>query len=85
VRATASLSARILLLQYTKQLRLQGRRDVTHFVQEQSTFIGHFEAPDLLRNRAGKGTLLVTETTRFPEDLGEIAAQFSFIKGRPKR
>jgi hypothetical protein len=28
-----------------------------HFVQKQRAIIGHFEAPDLLRNRTGKGTM----------------------------
>jgi hypothetical protein len=31
-----------------------------HFVQKQRAFIGHFEAPDLLRNRTGKGAIAGT-------------------------
>jgi hypothetical protein len=52
-------------LQDTQQFRLQGSRDVTDFVQEESTFIVRFEAPDLLRNCAGKGTFLMTEQLAF--------------------
>jgi len=36
-------------------IRLQRRGDIAHFVQEQRTLIRHFKAPDLLRNRTGKG------------------------------
>jgi len=42
-----------------------------------------FEAPDLLRNRTGKGTLLMTETTRFPEDPAEWPRSLGLIKARP--
>jgi hypothetical protein len=35
------------------------------FVRKQRAFIGHFEAPDLLRNRTGKSTLLMTEQFAF--------------------
>src|SRR5712671_3304060 len=45
--------------------RLQRRGDVAHFVEKQRAFISHFEAPDLLGNRTGKGTLLVTEEFAF--------------------
>src|SRR5207245_7871566 len=54
-----------LLLQHTQQLRLQCRRDVAYFVQQQSAFISHFEAPDLLRDGSGEGALLMTEQFAF--------------------
>src|SRR5258708_2719093 len=47
------------------QVRLQCRRDIAYFVQNQRAFIGHFEAPDLLSDGSGKGTLLVTEQFAF--------------------
>src|SRR5258706_1603886 len=54
-----------MFLQHAQQLRLQRRGDVAHFVQKQGTFVSHFEAPDLLRNSTGKGTLLMTEQFAF--------------------
>jgi len=43
------------------------RGDVAHFIQEQRPFVCHFEAPDLLRDRSGKGALLMTEQFAFQE------------------
>src|SRR5882724_4963992 len=63
--STASQSLELLFLQDTQQLRLQSGGDIAHFVQEQRAFVSHFEAPDLLRNRTGKSTLLMTEQFAF--------------------
>jgi DNA-binding NtrC family response regulator len=65
VRATAPQAPEFLLLQHSQQLGLQRRRDVAYFVQEQRPFVSHFEAPHLLRDGSGKGTLLVTEQFAF--------------------
>src|SRR4029077_18957041 len=65
VRTTAPQALEFLLLQHTQQLRLQRRRDVAYFVQQQRAFVSHFEAPDLLRDGTGEGTLLMTEQFAF--------------------
>ena len=81
---TISRSFELLFLQHAQQLGLQRSRDVAHFVQEQRTLIGHFKAPDLLCDRSRKGALLMTDSSLSNKSNG-IAAQFSFINGRPKR
>src|SRR4029077_15770555 len=65
VRTTAPQALEFLLLQDAQQLRLQRRRNVAYFVQKQRAFVGHFKAPDLLRDGSGKGTLLMTEQFAF--------------------
>ena len=59
--ASAAEALELLFLQDTQQLGLQGRRDITDFIQEKRSLVGQFEATDFLRNGAGECALLVTK------------------------
>src|ERR1700744_4591473 len=61
VGVTTSQSLKFLLLQHSQQLRLQGKRYVTYFVQEERALMGHFESPSPLRDGAGERALLMSK------------------------
>ena len=61
VRTAASQALELLFLQDTQQLRLQCWRNVAHFVEKQGAVMGHFEAANLLGDRAGKRAFFVAE------------------------
>src|SRR3984885_6542019 len=71
-----------MLLQDAQQLGLQRRGDVAYFVQKQRAFIGHFEAPDLLRNRTRKSALLMTEQFVF-QKIQRNGRAIEFYKSAP--
>src|SRR5207302_7465632 len=48
--AGAAEALELLFLQNAQQLRLQGRRNITDFVQEKRSLVGQLEAPNLLRD-----------------------------------
>src|SRR5262249_32969525 len=64
--ATAN-ALEFLLLQYTQQLRLKFRRDVTNFVQEESALICRFKPADPMRDGTGKCALLVAKQFAFKQ------------------
>src|SRR4029077_18174738 len=82
VRTTAPQALEFLLLQDAQQLRLQRRRDVAYFVQKQRAFVGHFEAPDLLRDGSGEGALLMTEQFAF-QKIQRNRRAIELYKGTP--
>src|SRR5215470_14295164 len=55
----ASQPLKLLFLQNAQKFRLYGQRQITDFVQEESTGIRHFEAAHLLFHGPGKGAFLV--------------------------
>src|SRR3984885_1460665 len=57
-------------------------RDVADFVQEQRTLIGHFEAPNRLRDRSGEGAFLMTEQFAF-QKIQRDSRAIQFYKGPP--
>src|SRR5271165_1399428 len=61
VRAAASQALELLFLQDAQQVRLQGWRNVAHFVEKQGAGMGHFEAANLLGDRAGERAFFVAE------------------------
>src|ERR1700675_1187932 len=67
VSPSATQALELLFLQYTKQLGLQRRWNITHLVQEKSTFVGQLETANLLRDGPGERALLVTKEFAFQQ------------------
>src|ERR1700687_2401336 len=67
VSPSAAQAFEFLFLQYAQQLGLQRRRNITHLVQEKSTFVGQLETANLLRYGSGERPLLVTQELAFQE------------------
>jgi hypothetical protein len=61
MRAAASESLKLLFLQHTQEFRLEGKRQITNFIEEESAGVRHFEASYFLRNGSGECALLVPE------------------------
>src|ERR1700674_3744885 len=61
VSPRAAEAFELLFLQYAHQLGLQRRRNITHLVQEKSTFVGQLEAANLLRYGSGERAFLVAK------------------------
>src|SRR5919201_775048 len=59
----------LALLQHAQQLRLQVRRHLADFVEQQRAALRHLEEALLVHRRAGEGALLVTEELRLDEVL----------------
>src|ERR1700678_2060928 len=74
MRPAASQALELVLLQDAQQFGLQRCGNVSHFVQKQGSLMGHFEAPNLLRDRSGEGAPLVTEQFTFQEIKGNSRA-----------
>ncbi len=55
----------LLLFDRPKELYLQLAGNVIHFIQEHRTAVGQLEPPGLLADRAGEGTLFVSEQLAF--------------------
>jgi hypothetical protein len=70
----ASQTLEPLFLKDTQQFRLQSQRDVAYFVQKQRAFIGHLEAPNLLRDSSGKGASLMAKELAFEQIEGNGGA-----------
>ena len=56
-----------LLLQNTKELGLQLKRDITDLVKEQRALVGQFKPADPLGDGAGEGTSLMAEQLAFEQ------------------
>jgi hypothetical protein len=74
MRPATPYTLELLLLKHSKQLRLQGQRHISDFVQKQSSTIGHFKAANFLRNGARKRALFVAEELAFQEIKGNRRA-----------
>src|SRR5215472_6585412 len=61
MRTSAAQALELLFLQNAQQLGLEGQRQVTDFVQKESSGISHFEAADFLCDGPRKSTLLVSK------------------------
>src|SRR5712691_1670159 len=59
MRTAASQTLKLLLLQDPQQLRLQGQRNISYFIEEQCPPVSHFETANFLRDRSGESALLV--------------------------
>src|SRR5205807_710314 len=70
----AAQSLEFLLLQNTQKFRLQSRRNISHFVQEQCPFVSHFETPDLLRDSASESASLMAKKFAFQQIEGNRGA-----------
>src|SRR5262249_49922528 len=64
-RATEALE--LLLLKDPEELRLQLQGNLSALVEEERPAVRHFESADLLPDRAGEGTALVTEELALEE------------------
>src|SRR6266478_1693078 len=58
---SAANAFKFLFLEYTQQLRLQLKGNVTDFVEEQRAAMVHLEAADPSLNRSGKRSAFMTE------------------------
>src|SRR5882724_1313840 len=63
----AAQSFELLLLQDAQQLRLQLKRNIADFIQEQRAAIRRFEAAQFLRHCAREGAPFVTEELAFEQ------------------
>src|SRR5438093_7839561 len=70
-RPRASQALKLLLLQGTEQFRLQLRRDIANFVEEQRPLVRQLEAADLLAHCAGEGPFLVAEQLALQQPGGD--------------
>src|SRR5215469_5343533 len=61
VRTVAAEPLEFLLLQDAQQFRLKFQRDIADLVQKKRPLVGQFEAPDFLRDGAGKRPFFVAE------------------------
>src|SRR6516164_7538876 len=64
----------LMLLKHSEQLRLQGQRHISDFVQEQSSGIRHFKAANFLRKSPGKRASFVAEEFAFQQVKGNRRA-----------
>ena len=62
------------LLRHAEQLGLQRRGHVGDFIQEDGAAVGHLEAANALRDRAGERALLVAEEFAFEQGLRDGGA-----------
>ena len=62
------------LLGHAEQLGLQRRGHVGDFIQEDGAVVGHLEAANPLRHRAGEGAFLVPEELAFEQGLRDGGA-----------
>src|SRR5689334_598955 len=60
-RAGAAHSLELLVLNGTQQFRLKFEWQLTDLIQKQRTLVRQLETPDLLRDRAREGALLMAE------------------------
>src|SRR5579859_5881744 len=67
VRPAAAQAFEFLFLQYTQQLGLQCQGNVTHLIQKERPFVGHFKTTDLLRDSAGESALLMAKKLAFQQ------------------
>ena len=81
----AAQALELLFLQHAQQFGLECQRDIAHLVQKQRAFVGHFETTDFLRDGARESAPSRGQIAHFPIESQGIAAQFSFMKGRPHR
>jgi len=65
VSAGATQSLELLFLQHAQQFGLQRQRNVANLVKEQSSLVGQLKAANLLCDRSGEGTFLVTKKLAF--------------------
>jgi hypothetical protein len=70
----AAHAADLVLLQRAQQLDLEADGHLADLVQEQRAPVGHLDEAGLGAQRAGEGSLLVTEQLRLQEVLGEGGA-----------
>src|SRR5260370_15296372 len=66
-RPRTSQSLELPLLQHAEQFGLQFKRNFSYFVQENGAAVGHFEAPNALRDRSCECALLVPEQLAFQQ------------------
>src|SRR6266849_708258 len=67
VSPSAAQAFELLFLQYAQQLGLQRRRNITHLVEEECTFVGQLETANLLRYGSGERALLVAKELTFQQ------------------
>ena len=65
-RAIASQAFEFLVLKHTQQFGLKLQRNLADFVEEQSSTVRQFHAPDLLAYGSGERAFFVTEQVRSP-------------------
>src|SRR5260370_29643886 len=65
VSPAAAQALKFLLLEHTQQFGLQRQRNISHLVQEQSSFISQFETSNLLRDSSRKSAFLVAKQLAF--------------------
>jgi len=63
-----------LLLEGAEELGLEFEGNVADFIEEEGAVVGHFEAADLLAERAGEGAAFVAEEFAFEEAGGDGGA-----------
>src|SRR6185436_5431682 len=73
-RARGTQTLELLLLQDAEQLGLQLQWYLADLVEENSTAISQFEAPQFLGNGAGEGAFLVAEKFAFQQSGGDRSA-----------
>ena len=74
VSASAAQTFELLFLQDTQQFRLQRRRNIPHFVQEERAFVGQLETANLLRYGSGERAALVAKELAFQQIEGNSSA-----------
>jgi hypothetical protein len=65
MRASTAQALELLFLKNTQEFGLQAGRNISHLVQKEGSFVGHFEATNLLRDGAGKSAFLVAKKLAF--------------------
>src|SRR5215470_1730058 len=65
-----------MFLQDPQQFRLQFERDITHFVEKESSLIRELEAAGFSHNRSCKGTFLVPEELALEQAAGDGGAVY---------
>jgi hypothetical protein len=65
--ASTAQALELLFLQYAQQFRLQRRRNIPHFVQEERAFVGQLETANLLRYGSRECAFLVAKKLTFKQ------------------
>jgi hypothetical protein len=73
-QSCAAESHELALFEHSQQLRLDGRRHLTDFVEEQDAAAGLFDPTGLGRDGAREGTPLVAEELRLEQLIGQGGA-----------
>jgi len=83
--ASTAQALELLFLQYAQQFRLQRRRNIPHFVQEERAFVGQLETANLLSAMAPVNAPFSWPKSSLSSRSSGMAAQFSLTNECPQR